>query len=162
MYRYYISDPYNATYSEWELKHVQSIDFSLEKNSRAYGLPTKSSSATQVFEMQGPVCSISIKFVRFDYEENVSNWDFMYAKDYRVGSRRYRGLDWYTSRLQTTRPFRLAIVWTNDEPNGETGDPGTTPTGIWNISVKSVSYTISSSNPGMGTFSIDMVERRRP
>lgn len=160
MYRYFIWDPNNSQYQIWELKHVESIRFGLSKTSQAYGIPTKSSSATQVFENQGPVGQIAVDFVRFDYEEDVPNWDFMYAKSYKVGSRRYQGIDWYTSRLQTTRPYKFAIVWEADAIDGA-NDPGIAPTGTWNVSINSISYSTTSVNPGMGSFSIGMTERRK-
>jgi hypothetical protein len=160
MYKYFIWDPNNSQYQIWELKHVESIRFGLSKTSQPYGIPTKSSSATQIFENQGPVGQFSLDFVRFDYEEEVPNWDFMYARDYKSGGKRYQGIDWYTSRLQTTRPYRLAIIWEGDNIDGQT-DPGIYPTGVWNISINNITYSTESTNPGMGKFSITFTERRK-
>ena len=160
MYRYFIWDPNNSQYQIWELKHVESIRFGLAKTSQPYGIPTKSSSATQIFENQGPVGQFSLEFVRFDYEEEVPNWDFMYTKDYKVGGKRYQGIDWYTSRLQTTRPYRFAIVWEGDNIDGQ-NDPNMYPTDTWNVSINNISYSTESTNPGMGNFSITMTERRK-
>lgn len=160
MYVYKIGDPSESQYQYWTLKHVESIRFSLNKSSQPYGIPTKSSSATQIFENQGPTCQINLDFVRFDYEEDVPNWDFMFTKGYKVGSAKYKGIDWYTSKLQTTRPYRLIIYWERDFLDGTT-DPGIVPTGTWDVSINSISYNMSPTNPGMGEFSITMVERRK-
>ena len=161
MYKYYLWDPNDSKYTRWELKHVESITFKLSKQSTARGIPTKSTNATQVFEMQGPIATIDISFVRFDYEEDVSNWDFLFTKDYIVRStgERYKGIDWYTSRLQTTRPYKLAIVWANDGIDSE-GDPGLVPTGAWKVAVTNISYDLNTENPGMGSFKISLTERR--
>ena len=167
MYRFYLWDPNNSQYQVWELKHVESLDFNLSKTSQAYGIPTKSSSATQVFENQGPIAQFTIEFVRFDYEEEVPNWDFMYTKDYKLNDgRRFQGIDWYTSRLQTTRPYKFAIVWENDAVDSD-GDPGRLPnptnniTGnCWKVSVNNINYSFDYNNPGMGKFSITLTERR--
>ena len=69
MYKYYFWDPNNSQYQAWEFKHVEKIQFAINKTSQPYGIPTKSSSATQVFENQGPVATFQLNFVRFDYEE---------------------------------------------------------------------------------------------
>lgn len=161
MYKYYIWDPNESRYSPWELKHVESVRFGISKTSNARGIPTKSSSATQVFEMQGPVATFEISFVRFDYEEDVSNWDFVFAKDYIVRStgKKYKGIDWYTSKLQTTRPYRMAIVWIADGIDFES-DPGLVPTGSWKVAVTNISYEFDSTTPGAGTFKISLTERR--
>lgn len=160
MYKYHIWDPNNAQYQIWELKHVTSVDMEISKTSQAYGIPTKSSSATQIFEMQGPIAKIDISFVRFDYEEDVPNWDFMYTKDYIKNGKRYKGIDWYTASLQTTKPYRFAIVWEPDNIDGS-ADPGIIPTGTWNVSVTAVGYSFNSREPGSGSFDISLVERRR-
>ena len=158
MYRYFLWDPNNSQYQVWELKHVEKIEFGINKQSQAYGLPTKSSSATQVFENQGPVATIQLEFVRFDYEEEISNWDFMFAKDYKKNGKRYKGIDWYTAQLQTTRSYRFGITWTNDE--FDSSDPCLFPVNTWKVSVTNISFSIDSTNPGKGEFSISLTERR--
>lgn len=167
MYKYVLWDPNESKYSYWELKHVESLDFHLSKQSTARGIPTKSSNATQVFEMQGPIASFDIDFVRFDYEEDVPNWDFLFTKDYIVRStgNRYKGIDWYTAKLQTTRPYKFAIYWVPDgvdSPNQSdpTADPGLIPTGEWKVAVTNISYEVNSTEAGMGSFKISLTERR--
>ena len=157
-YVYKINDPYGGSYTAWELNHVTSMKFSIKKELTTYGLPTKSTNATQSFEMKGPVQQISISFVRFDYEEPISNWDFMYKQNINLNGKLYKGIDWYTSRMQTTRPYKFAIQWVPDYV-GDT-DPECTPTGIWNVSITGIDFQIDNKNMGMATFSIDMVERR--
>lgn len=157
MYRYWLWDP-NTNYQPWELKHVEKIKFSVNKSSQAYGLPTKSSSATQVFENQGPIATIQLSFTRFDYEEDVPNWDFMFTKDYKKNGLRYKGIDWYTSRLQTRYPYKFSITWTDD--NIDAGDPGLFPVGEWLVGVTNVGFSTDSSTPGKMEFSISLTERR--
>lgn len=158
MYLYSIWDPNTSQYQIWDILHVEDISFGINKPSQPYGIPTKSSSATQVFENQGPIATFQIKFVRFDYEEDVPNWDFMYTKDYKKNGKRYKGIDWYTAQLQTTRPYRFAIRWVDD--NIDSSDPGTIPTGDWKVSVTAIKYSIDSTNPGMAEFNISLTERR--
>ena len=171
MYRYFLWDPNSPAYQVWELKHVESIKFVVSKQSQAYGLPTKSSSATQVFDTQGPIASFQLSFTRFDYEEEISNWDFMFAKDLKKGGKRYKGIDWYTSQLQTTRPYKFAITWSENNldtlsnPTDSQGRPvsvdlGQIPTGNWKVSVTNITFAIDSENPGKASFSINLVERR--
>ena len=171
MYRYFLWDPNNPLYQVWELKHVETIRFTVSKQSQATGLPTKSSNATQVFEMQGPTAQFQLSFVRFDYEEDVSNWDFMFTKDYKKNGKRYKGIDWYTAQLQTTRPYKFAITW--DENNLDTlcnpldsnnqpiaSELGQIPLGNWKVSVNNISFSIDAENPGKASFSITLTERR--
>lgn len=105
--------------------------------------------------MTGAVRKFSITFTRFDYEEDVSNWDFMYTKNNRVNNKIYKGLDWFTAQLQVSHPYRFQIAWTGDEE-----DPKQLPTGTWDVSLGKVSFDIDQSQLGMGRFSIDLVERR--
>lgn len=155
-YIFRFNDP-RGNYTAWEFKHVESISMNFTKSATVVGLPTKSSMATQVFDMAGAVRKFSITFTRFDYEEDVSNWDFLYTKNNRVGNKIYKGLDWFTSQMQVTRPYRFQIAW-KDEGDGE--DPGQLPTGTWNVSVTGVSYDVDNSTFGMGTFTLDLTERR--
>ena len=89
----------------------------------------------------------------------------MYTKDYKVknpqsiyNGKRFKGLDWYTAQLQTTRPYKFKIYWEND--NIDTSDPGTVPVGEWKVSVTGIHYAIDSTNPGKAEFSINLTERR--
>lgn len=109
--------------------------------------------------MQGPVAKIDITFRRYDYEEDVPNWDFMYSRDFTSKGKRYKGIDWYTASLQTTRPYRFRARWVPDSIDNET-DPGLIPTKIWNVSITRINYSFDAKEPGAGEFSISMVERR--
>ena len=153
-YKFRFNDP-RGGYSPWEFKHVENISIGISKNATAFGLPTKSSSATQVFDMSGAVRTFSLTFVRFDYEEDISNWDFFFKQNTMHGNKIYKGLDWFTAQLQVTRPFRFQITWVGSEP-----DPGQIVTGTWNVSVTGTTYEIDKSTPGMGKFTLDLVERR--
>ena len=154
VYRFRFNDP-KGGYTAWEFKHIEGIDIDITKSSSEFGLPTKSSVATQVFDMAGAVRTFSLTFTRFDYEEDVSNWDFMFTKNNKVGAKLYKGLDWFTSQMQVTHPYRFQIAWTGTEP-----DPEQLPTGTWNVSVTNITYDIDSTAIGMGKFTIDLVERR--
>ena len=62
----------------WELKHVESISVTISGQTSTMGIPNKPASRTQIFDTGGAIRTIKISGKRYDYEENVSNWDFIY------------------------------------------------------------------------------------
>lgn len=64
----------------WHLRHVVDFGVSISSNSVEIGLPTKPPEEAQIFDVSGPVREFNISGVRFDYEEEVSNMDFMFER----------------------------------------------------------------------------------
>lgn len=92
----------------WELKHIDSITMSLAGSTSTMGIPNKPASRTQIFDTGGPVRTFKISGRRYDWEENVSNWDFVntqfnLASDSEYPSTNpfsYVGLSWLLSTMQ--------------------------------------------------------------
>ena len=92
----------------WELKHIDSITMSLAGSTSIMGVPNKPASRTQIFDTGGPVRTFKISGRRYDWEENVSNWDFVntqfnLASDSEYPSNNpftYVGLSWLLSTMQ--------------------------------------------------------------
>ena len=92
----------------WELKHIDSITMSLAGSTSTLGIPNKPASRTQIFDTGGPVRTFKISGRRYDWEENVSNWDFVntqfnLASDSEYPSTHpftYVGLSWLLSTMQ--------------------------------------------------------------
>lgn len=148
-----------SRYKEWEIPHVSSIKVSVKKQATAFGVPTRSSDDSQIFDMGGPVRTFSISFQRMDWEEEICNWDFMYSKSIKDHSgNEYIGIDEFTGQLQTMRPYRLQIYWQGDAPSDI--DPGQITTGRWNVSLTRISMELSPTTPGQADFSLDFTERR--
>lgn len=96
----------------WELKHVTALTVSVSGQTSTMGIPNKPASRTQIFDTGGPVRTFKITGKRYDFEENVSNWDFINtqfnnAKDSEYGNSEnsddtftYVGISWLFSNLQ--------------------------------------------------------------
>lgn len=157
-YTFYFGDS-DASYTPWTIQHLESFKTEIKKSVTAYGLPTKSSQASQIFDMQGPVRTFSFSFTRMDYEEDVSNWDFMYTKVSVANGKKYQGLDWFTARMQVTHPYILLITFTADSDTP--ADTGIIPVGKYYVSVTSITCEMSTPGSGMMTYSLELTERRR-
>lgn len=96
----------------WELKHVTGLTVSVSGQTSTMGIPNKPASRTQIFDTGGPVRTFKITGRRYDFEERVSNWDFInkqfnMACDSEYGSSdntddsfAYVGISWLFSNLQ--------------------------------------------------------------
>lgn len=91
----------------WELKHVDSITMSISGQTSTMGVPNKPASRTQIFDTGGPVRTFKISGRRYDWEEEVSNWDFVntqlnVAKDSVYTDKKYVyvGMSWLLSNMQ--------------------------------------------------------------
>lgn len=91
----------------WELKHVDSITMSISGQTSTMGVPNKPASRTQIFDTGGPVRTFKISGRRYDWEEAVSNWDFVntqlnVAKDSVYDDKKYVyvGMSWLLSNMQ--------------------------------------------------------------
>ena len=60
------------------------------------GIPNKPASRTQIFDTGGAVRTIKISGKRYDNEEAVSNWDFIYTQFNVAKDSEYKGKDEYT------------------------------------------------------------------
>ena len=60
------------------------------------GIPNKPASRTQIFDTGGAVRTIKISGKRYDNEEAVSNWDFIYNQFNVAKDSEYKGKDEYT------------------------------------------------------------------
>lgn len=92
----------------WELKHVDSITMSISGQTSTMGVPNKPASRTQIFDTGGPVRTFKISGRRYDWEEEVSNWDFLntqlnvaYDPVYKDKKYVYVGMSWLLSNMQT-------------------------------------------------------------
>lgn len=91
----------------WELKHVESISVGISGQTATMGIPNKPASRTQIFDTGGPVRTFKISGKRYDWEEEVSNWDFIYTQlnlardsDYKDKKYTYVGISWLLSNMQ--------------------------------------------------------------
>ena len=95
----------------WELKHVESISTTISGQTSTMGIPNKPASRTQIFDTGGAVRTIKISGKRYDNEEAVSNWDFIYNQFNVAKDSEYKGKDEYTyigiSWLLSTIPVLL-------------------------------------------------------
>lgn len=115
----------------WELKHVDSITISYSGTTSTMGIPNKPASRTQIFDTGGPVRTIKISGKRYDWEEDVSNWDFVntqfnlakdseyvlknedtnYSSDNRFC---YIGLSWLLSTMQVLLKGYMFYIGNDD------------------------------------------------
>lgn len=97
----------NTYLCPWELKHVESISVTISGQTSTMGIPNKPASRTQIFDTGGAIRTIKISGKRYDYEENVSNWDFIYNQfnvaedsEYKGKEYTYIGISWLLSTIQ--------------------------------------------------------------
>lgn len=91
----------------WELKHIESISTTISGQTSTMGIPNKPASRTQIFDTGGAVRTIKINGKRYDNEEAVSNWDFIYTQfnvaydsEYTGKEYTYIGISWLLSTIQ--------------------------------------------------------------
>ena len=91
----------------WELKHVESISVTISGQTSTMGIPNKPASRTQIFDTGGAVRTIKVNGKRYDNEEAVSNWDFIYTQfnvaydsEYIGKEYTYIGISWLLSTIQ--------------------------------------------------------------
>lgn len=91
----------------WELKHVDSISVGVSGQSATMGIPNKPASRTQIFDTGGPVRTFKISGKRYDWEEEVNNWNFIYEQlnlandsEYKDKKYTYVGMSWLLSNMQ--------------------------------------------------------------
>ena len=91
----------------WELKHIESISVTISGQTSTMGIPNKPASRTQIFDTGGAVRTIKVNGKRYDNEEAVSNWDFIYTQfnvaydsEYIGKEYTYIGISWLLSTIQ--------------------------------------------------------------
>lgn len=106
----------------WELKHVNAVTFSTSGTTATMGIPNAPASRTQIFDTGGPIRTIKISGRRYDYEENISNWDFVNTQfnistDAEYGGPTeycYIGLSWMLSTMQVLLKGYLFYIGNED------------------------------------------------
>ena len=160
----------------WELKHVDSITVSCSGSTATMGIPNQPQSRTQIFDTSGCVRTFKISGRRYDWEEDISNWDFVnkqynFAKDPALGDSPqsdgkycYIGLNWLLQNMQVLlKGYVFSIINTdyNDnrfiykKPNISAGVPDQG----YNVALTGVSVTFSETEPGMLEYSLTLTER---
>lgn len=166
------------TLRPWELKHVDSISEGITAQASTIGVPDKPAECTYVFDTGGPVRQFTINGRRYDYEEKVSNLDFIHTQfnaipmEYYVPFKKGKitsayyysvGIEWLTSNMQSTlKGFtfkkvadeydpseRLPIQQLSDGTYGEE----------YNVGLLGFQYSFSDAQPGMMEYSLTLVER---
>ncbi|MFA5744505.1 MAG: hypothetical protein WC936_06855 [Candidatus Nanoarchaeia archaeon] len=164
---------HNIYLCPWELKHVDSISMSISGTTSTMGLPDKPASRTQIFDTSGPVRTFKITGKRYDWEETISNWDFIntelnFATDVDIGNSPdghgycYIGISWLFSKIQVVQKGYCFYIGNTDStdnrfiyfvPDGSESQKG------WNVAVTAMSATFSDTVPGLLEYSITLTER---
>ena len=159
----------------WELKHVDSITMSVSGSTATMGIPNMPASRTQIFDTAGCVRTFKITGRRYDWEEEISNWDFVNTQfnlavdpDFgRPAPREYYcyvGLNWLLSCMQVLlKGYVFSIVNTDitdlrfiySNPEKRTGIPDVG----YNVALTGVSVTFSDTEPGLMEYSLTLTER---
>ena len=157
----------------WHLKHVQSYEVSIDSQSTEIGIPTVPPDRAQIFDMSGPVRTFEISGVRYDYEEEVSNMDFLFSKPEKSptynwknpvtgaveGGCRSMGIISMFSIIQASGSgFLLAIYPKIKSPTVDEEDD-LIETGQYKVALSNVSMEYLD-RPGGISYSISLIERR--
>lgn len=155
----------------WHLKHVQSYEVSIDSQSTEIGIPTVPPDRAQIFDMSGPVRTFEISGVRYDYEEEVSNMDFLFSKPEESPEYNWKnpvtgaveggcismGIISMFSIVQASCPgFLLGIYSKIKSP---TVEDDLIETGQYNVALSNVSMEYLD-RPGGISYSISLIERR--
>lgn len=165
----------------WHLKHVQSYEVSIDSQSTEIGIPTVPPDRAQIFDMSGPVRTFEISGVRYDYEEEVSNMDFLFSKPEKSPTYNWKnpvtgavdegcismGIISMFSIVQASCPgFLLAIYSKIKSPTEEDDfveddfvEDDLIETGQYNVALSNVSMEYLD-RPGGISYSISLIERR--
>lgn len=157
----------------WHLKHVQSYEVSIDSQSTEIGIPTVPPDRAQIFDMSGPVRTFEISGVRYDYEEEVSNMDFLFSKPEKSPEYNWKnpvtgaveegcismGIISMFSIVQASCPgFLLGIFPKIKSPTVDEEDD-LIETGQYNVALSNVSMEYLD-RPGGISYSISLIERR--
>lgn len=155
----------------WHLKHVQSYEVSIDSQSTEIGIPTVPPDRAQIFDMSGPVRTFEISGVRYDYEEEVSNMDFLFSKPEKSPTYNWKnpvtgavdegcismGIISMFSIVQASCPgFLLGIYSKIKSP---TVEDDLIETGQYKVALSNVSMEYLD-RPGGIRYSISLIERR--
>lgn len=172
-YDFYLG-PTDRTYSLWKLNNIQAIDMEFSKKSTPFGVPTYPARSAMMFDMEGPVRKFSIKGIRNEQLEEVSNWDFIFTKNNLIPGNFslkgrpiknpiYMGLEWATSVMQITYPFTLIIDYVPDTSVSDPDvnlDDNAYIQGEYCVSVSNLSFKFDPKDIGLLSYQIDLIERR--
>lgn len=186
-YEFYLGPSDKSSFTLWNLNHITSIYTEVSKKTTPFGAPTLPARSVMVFDMEGPVRKFKLEGVRFDQEEPISNWDFIFARSvqmrgiHRLGPTTitnpfFTGIEWATSTIQTNAPYTFFIYYRPDTSlNGHTpedlpnkadliadinADDNAYIQGEFCVSVTNLSFKFDPKNIGLMTYSIELTERR--
>lgn len=149
-------------YMPWLLRHVDSITMSVQGTTATMGIPTKPATLSQVFDTSGPVRTFKISGRRYDWEETVSNWDFLFTEAnfatddvyLSKGECCFVGLVWLFHPLQI---LQKGYNFTATYPPNDKRYPY--KLGGYNVSITGLSATFSETEPGLLEYTITLTER---
>lgn len=149
-------------YMPWLLRHVDSITMSVNGTTTTMGIPTKPATMSQVFDTSGPVRTIKISGRRYDWEESISNWDFIFTEANfstddmypSKGEMCYIGLVWLFHPLQILQKGYTFTIVNPDRDNRYPYKPEG-----YNVSITGLSATFSEVEPGLLEYTITLTER---
>lgn len=153
----------------WELKHVTSLDVGLTGQSTTIGIPNKPCECAMVYDIGGPVRTFKISGLRYDCEEDISNYDFIHQQfnhrrgipyivpfvgtEYITSNDWSVGIEWLASVMQTILKGYVFTIDAND-------DESRIKSGSYIVGLTSFSYSLSSSDYSKMTYSLTFTERR--
>lgn len=160
--RYITVDGKRLKYMPWLLRHVDSITMSVKGTTATMGIPTKPATMSQVFDTSGPVRTFKISGRRYDWEEKISNWDFIFtecnfAQDDihpETGEMCYLGLVWLFHPLQI---LQKGYNFISTYPSTDKRFPY--KVGGYNVSITGLTATFSEMEPGLLEYNITLTER---
>lgn len=165
----------NIKIRPWHLRHVLDFGVSIDSQSTEIGIPTKPPEEALIFDMSGPVREFNISGVRYDYEEEVSNMDFMFKNT----SPKYSwetesggieegcvsvGITTMFSLIQASIPgFYFGIFSSINSNNPSAGEDYSgvdlIETGHYNVALSGVNFEYLK-NPGGISYNFTLIERR--
>lgn len=165
------TSPKGAKIRPWHLKHVQSYETQVDSQCTEIGIPTVPPDRAQIFDMSGPVRSFELSGVRYDYEEEVSNMDFLFSKPSSSPKYTWRnpvskrvekgcvsmGLIEMFSLVQASLPGYFLGVYSKIK--SPTAEDELIETGTYNVALTNVSMEYLN-RPGGIKYSISLIERR--
>lgn len=156
----------DITLRPWVLKHVTNISEGVTTMATTIGIPDKPPECAQVYDIGGPVRTITISGKRYDSEEEVSNLDFIHTQFnpfkrtqavipfHGTQSVSYYsvGIEWLTSTMQTTLKGYTFII---EMPSSDTRMSSQQ----LNVGLTGFTYNFENDNPGVMNYTIQLVER---
>lgn len=162
----------------WELKHVKSYKETCSGACSTVGLPNKPSECVMIYDTGGAVRNFSLTGCRYDWEEQISNMDFIH-KQFNIYNKssiypfNYEkvdetvcsiGIEWLLSNLQSTLhgyTFRISMPSEYSHLNDKRvyiDNTGTLDYTV-NVGITGFNYSFSSEDPNIMEYTINFAER---